>query len=135
MPAAALAQEQQQQRQKEPPPAGGTPKPFTLPKKDTFTLKNGMKVTLVPYGSVPKVTVTAAVRAGNLNEGAEQVWLSTITGNMLKEGTATRSAEQLAQEAARMGGQLNVNVGADLTTVGGDVLSEFGPDSFSFSRT
>ena len=125
-PAAALAQEQQ--RQKEAPPAGGTPKPFTLPKKETFTLKNGMKVTLVPYGSVPKVTVTAAVRAGSLNEGPEQVWLSNITGTMLKEGTTTRSSEQLAQEAARMGGQLNVNVGADLTTVGGDVLSEFGPD-------
>jgi zinc protease len=125
-PAGAPAQEQQ--RQKETPPAGGTPKPFTLPKKETFTLKNGMKVTLVPYGSVPKVTVTAAVRAGSLNEGPEQVWLSTITGNMLKEGTATRSSEQLAQDAARMGGQLNVNVGADLTTVGGDVLSEFGPE-------
>src|SRR5215212_6745510 len=100
-PAAALGQEQ---RQKETPPAGGTPKPFTLPKKETVTLKNGMKVTLVPYGSVPKVTVTAAVRAGSLNEGPEQVWLSTITGNMLKEGTATRSSEQLAQETARMGG-------------------------------
>ena len=87
-PAAALGQEQQ--RQKETPPAGGTPKPFTLPKRDTFILKNGMKVTLVPYGSVPKVTVTAAVRAGSLNEGAEQVWLSDITGRMLKEGTATR---------------------------------------------
>ena len=126
-PAAALAQEQQP-RQKETPPAGGTPKPFTLPKKETFTLKNGMKVTLVPYGTVPKVTVSAAVRAGSLNEGPEQVWLSAITGSMLKEGTATRTAEQVAQEAARMGGGINVSAGADLTTIGGDVLSEFGPD-------
>jgi predicted Zn-dependent peptidase len=123
-PMSLLAQEQQKQK----PPEGGTPKPFTLPKKETFTLKNGMRVTLVPYGTVPKVTVSAAVRAGNLNEGAEQIWLANITGTMLKEGTTTRSAEQLAQAAARMGGDISVGVGADLTTVGGDVLSEFGPD-------
>lgn len=118
----------QQPQQKEKPPEGGTPKAFTLAKKETFTLKNGMRVTLVPYGTVPKVTVSAAVRVGNLNEGADQIWLSNITGSMLKEGTATRSGEQLAQESARMGGGINVSVGADLTTIGGDVLSEFGPE-------
>src|SRR5688572_18183053 len=117
-----------QNPQKQTPPEGGTPKPFTLPRKETFTLKNGMRVTLVPYGTVPKVTATAVVRAGNLNENENQIWLANITGTMLKEGTATRNAEQLAQEAARMGGQLNVGVGADQTTVGGDVLSEFGPE-------
>jgi zinc protease len=117
-----------QQGQNVRPPEGGTPKAFTLPKKETFTLKNGMRVTLVPYGTIPKVTVSAAVRAGSLNEGAEQVWLANITGSMLKEGTTTRTAEQLALEAARMGGGINVGVGADLTTVGGDVLSEFGPE-------
>lgn len=123
-PATLLAQEQQKQK----PPEGSAPKAFTLPPKQTFTLKNGMRVTLVPYGTIPKVTVSAVVRAGNLNEGAEQIWLANITGNMLKEGTSTRSGEQLAQEAARMGGQLNVGVGADQTTLNGDVLSEFGPE-------
>ena len=117
-----------QAQQKERPPAGGTPKPFTLPQKQTFTLKNGMQVTLVPYGTVPKVTVAAAIRAGSLNEGAGQVWLANITGTMLKEGTASRTAEQLAEEAARMGGSIGVGVGADQTTISGDVLSEFGPD-------
>lgn len=122
-PALALAQ----QTQKEQPPAGATPKPSTLPQKQTFTLKNGLRVTLVPYGSVPKVTVRAVVRAGSLNETAEQVWLASLTGTMLKEGTTTRTAEQIAQEAAQMGGSINVGVGADQTNVSGDVLSEFGP--------
>jgi zinc protease len=123
-PVSALAQAQQ----KEKPPEGGSPKAFTLPKKETFTLKNGMRVTLVPYGTVPKVTVSAVVRAGNINEGPEQVWLANITGTMLKEGTATRTAAQIAEEAARMGGGINVGVGADQTTISGDVLSEFGPE-------
>jgi predicted Zn-dependent peptidase len=46
---------------------------------------------------------------------------------MLTEGTTTRSAEALAQEAARMGGSLEQNVSPDETSIGGTVLSEFAP--------
>jgi predicted Zn-dependent peptidase len=118
--ASALAQKQE-------PPAGGPPKPFALPKKEVFTLKNGIVVTLVPYGIIPKVAVSAYVRAGNINESESQTWLADLTGDMLKEGTTTRTAAQVAEEAARMGGQLGVGVGVDQTSVGGDVLSEYGP--------
>jgi zinc protease len=123
---AALAQDEKP-GQKQQPPEGGKPKAFTLPQKETIQLANGMKATLVPYGALPKVAVSLVVRAGKLNESAQQVWLSDLTGNMLKEGTTTRSGERLAQEAASMGGSLDVTVGADQTILSGDVLSEFGP--------
>ena len=113
--------------QKERPPEGGAPKPFTLPRKETFTLRNGIKVTLIPYGAVPKVTVRAVVRSGNLNEGANQVWLADLTGDLMKEGTTTRTGAQIAEEAASMGGQLTISTGVEQTNVTGDVLSEFGP--------
>lgn len=118
-------------QQKQTPPAGSAPKPFTLPRKETFTLKNGTQVTLVPYGSIPKVTVTAVVRVGNINETAEQVWLADLTGDLMKEGTTTRSAAQIAEAAARMGGRLGIGVGTDQTTIGADVLSEYGPQLVS----
>jgi predicted Zn-dependent peptidase len=121
----AVAQ-QQQQPARQTPPQGGTPKPFVLPKTERLTLKNGMRVTLVPYGSVPKVTVTAVVRAGNLNEQPNQVWLADLMGRMLKEGTSSRTGEQIAREAAEMGGQVNVLVAMDTTSVSGDVLSQHG---------
>jgi predicted Zn-dependent peptidase len=117
----------QQQKQKQQPPAGGAPKPFTLPRKETFTLKNGTQVTLVPYGSIPKVTVSAYVLAGNINEGPEQVWLADVTGELMKEGTKTRTGEAIAEEAARMGGSLGISVTPDQTSISADVLSEFGP--------
>jgi len=113
-------------QQKQTPPAGSTPKPFTLPRRETFTLKNGTQVTLVPYGSIPKVTVSAVVGAGNINETAEQIWLADLVGDLMKEGTTTRSAEAIAEEAARMGGRLGIGVGADQTTISADVLSEYG---------
>lgn len=125
----AAAQTAAPAAQKETPPAGSAPRAFAVPKKETFTLKNGMKVTLVPYGSVPKVTVTAVVRAGNLNEAEQQTWLANVAGTMLKEGTATRTGAQIAEEAARMGGQVSVGVGNDTTSATADVLSEFGPQA------
>lgn len=120
-----------QQPQKQQPPVGSAPKPFTLPRKETFTLKNGTQVTLVPYGSIPKVTVSAVVLAGNINETAEQVWLVDLTGELLKEGTTTRSAEAIAEEAARMGGSLGISVTPDQTSISADVLSESGPQLVS----
>ncbi|MEW5797805.1 MAG: pitrilysin family protein [Bacteroidota bacterium] len=113
--------------QKQLPPEGGTPKDFTLPQKNTIILKNGIEAILVPYGTMPKVTISVVVRVGNINEKENQTWLVDLTGNLMKEGTTTRSAEQIAEEASSMGGTVNVFTSVDQTTIGGDVLSEFGP--------
>ena len=115
--------------QKQAPPAGGPAKAFTLPAHETYTLANGMKVTLVPYGNIPKVSLSLALRAGNLNESKELLGVADVTGELLKEGTASLSASALAESAARMGSTLNVGTGADETSFDMDVLSEFGPDA------
>lgn len=114
------------QAERESPPPGGTPRDFSLPDKRTETLGNGLEVTAVPFGVVPKVSVTVVVDAGNLNEG-QRTWLADLTGDFLLEGTATRSAEAIAKEAAAMGGQVQVSVGEDQTSISGDVLAEYAP--------
>ncbi len=113
------------------PPRGDTPKPFALPPAQTYTLPNGLGVTLVPYGTVPKVTVRLTVDAGNVDEMPQQVWLADLTGQLMKEGTTTRSAEAIAESLAKMGGSLSVGVGGDVTTVSTDVLSEFAADALA----
>ncbi len=110
--------------QKQSPPPVGPPKDFRLPAKREFTLANGMAVTLVPFGTVPKVAVTLAVQAGRIDEPADQVSLSDVTGDLMGEGTRTRSARRVAEAAAGMGGSLDVDPGTEVTTVGGEVLSE-----------
>jgi len=114
--------------QKQAPPEPGKPKGFSVPAPHKFTLDNGMAVTLVEYGTLPKVTVRLAVRTGNIDEKAGEVWLSDVAGDLLSQGTETRTAAQIAEAAARMGGELNVAVGEDRTDLTGDVLSEFGPE-------
>ena len=112
--------------QKQTPPAGGAPKPFNVPEHESYTLPNGMRVTLVPYGNIPKVAVSLAIRAGNLNEPQDVLGVADITGELLKEGTKTLSAQALAEAAAQMGSSLSVAVGADETAIDVDVLSEYG---------
>ncbi len=105
------------------PPAPGQPRDFTLPARETLQLPNGLSLTFVDYGTVPKVTVFAVVRTGNIDEG-ESTWLADVAVEMLKEGTATRSAADIAKSAAGMGGSLSVGAGAEQTSVGISVLSE-----------
>ena len=108
-------------------PAPGAPKDFRVPEPKRFTLDNGLEVALVQWGNMPKARVTLTIRTGNAFEKANEVWLADLTGNLMREGTATRPATQISTEAARMGGALNISVGGDTTTIGGDVLSEFSP--------
>ena len=117
------------QKMKELPPPVGTPKDFKLPARREFTLGNGMIVTLVPFGSVPKAAVRLAMRTGNIDEKADQVWLADFTTDMMNEGTTSRTASQIAQDAAAMGGRLSVSAGLDLSNVQTEVLSERAADA------
>ncbi|HEX6966010.1 MAG TPA: pitrilysin family protein [Gemmatimonadaceae bacterium] len=117
---------QQQQQQKEKPPAPGPAKNFVVPTAQHFTLPNGMQVTLVPYGQVPKVDVELVIYGGHALEHADQVWLSDLMGDMMLEGTTTKTAAQVNDAVATMGGSLDLNTGADATYIGADVLSDSG---------
>jgi len=110
--------------QKQTPPAPGTPRNFSIPSIQRIDLPNGLKIRFVPYGEVPKATVRLVTQTGNVDEKANEVWLADLTADLMQQGTATRSAEQIAQEAALMGGSVDINVGVNQTTIGADVFSE-----------
>jgi zinc protease len=106
------------------PPKAAPARDFEVPAPKRFTLDNGLEVALVQWGTIPKAYVSLTVRSGNVFESANTVWLADLTGRLMREGTTTRSATDISNQVARMGGALTVNVGEDVTTIGGDVLSE-----------
>ncbi len=112
----------------QPPPPHGTPRDFVLPQKETLQLDNGLAITFIDYGAVPKVTILAALRTGNIDEG-RSTWLADVAAEMLKEGTTSRGASEIARAAASMGGGLAVSAGAEQTTVAISVLSEHAPEA------
>jgi zinc protease len=115
--------------QKQTPPEGGPAKAFTVPAHETYTLPNGLKVTLVPYGNIPKVSADITIAAGSSDEGKDHQGVAGLTSDLLKEGTEKLTSSQLADEAARMGTTLGTSSAYDRTDVELDVLSEFGPDA------
>ncbi len=118
-------------QEKELPPEGTTPKGFTLPKKEVVTLDNGLKLVMVPYGAIPKATINITVKAGNIHEKEDQVWLSDLLADLLEEGSVTQDAKEIANKMAGMGGNLNVGVGNHTTSLSTSVLFEFAPDAIS----
>lgn len=123
---ALLALPQLAQAQRELPPPVGAPQNVQLPARRHVTLPNGLQVTMVPFGTVPKVTITLAVRASRAHESATEVSLSEVLASLMNEGTTTRSAAQVAEQAASMGGEVSVNTGTETTSINGEVLAEHG---------
>ena len=115
--------------QKQAPPEGGPAKAFSVPANETYTLPNGLKVTLVPYGIIPKAALSLAVDAGEINEGSARAGVSGLAADLMKEGTEKLTSQQVAEEAARMGSTLDIGAGADQTNLRLDVLQEFTPDA------
>ena len=111
-----------------PLPKPGAPKPYQVPASESYTLANGMQVTLIRFGQVPKATVNLRVYAGGLNEGG-RTGLSALTAQMLREGAAGKKGSGLAEEAASMGGSINLGNGLHETTLGIAALSERTPDA------
>ena len=111
-----------------PQPPLGAPKPFSVPESETFRLPNGMQVTLIPYGQVPKAVVSLRVYAGAINAG-DRSGLTALTANILREGAAGRSGSEIAEAAAGMGGSLGIGGDNHETSLTIGVLSEFADDA------
>ncbi len=111
-----------------PPP--GQPKDYQLPEKTEYMLENGMHVTLVPFGSVPKVSMVLSVRTGNLNEG-EDTWLADLAGELMTEGAADMDSATLARKAAELGGAVGVSTGPETTRVSMGSLADKAPEAIA----
>jgi hypothetical protein len=98
--------------QKEKPPTGGQPKPYSFSEnRNLRVIERNESHARALRVRCPKVAMQAIVRAGSLNEKAEQRWISDAVATMLKEGTATRTAEQIARERRNGGGSIFTSAG------------------------
>lgn len=116
-------------QEKETPPPGGTPKGFTLPNKQTFELENGLSGVLVPWGSIPKAQIQIVVKTGNIHEDENETYLCDLVGDLMQEGSTTKTANQIADAMAGMGGDLSISVNAHATYLTASVLYEFVPEA------
>jgi predicted Zn-dependent peptidase len=118
-------------QEKEQPPKGGEPKNFNLPKKEVVSFDNGLTLVMIPYGSIPKANIQFSIKTGNIDEQEDQVWLSDLLADLLEEGSTSKTAKEIADEMAGMGGNLNIGVGVHTSSITTSVLFEFAPDAIA----
>jgi zinc protease len=116
------------------PPASGPARDVHLPTVRRRRLANGLELNAVEYHTLPVLHVRLTVRAGSAHDpgGARPLpGLASLTGDMLKEGTRTRTSAQIAEAIEFVGGSLDVVTGPDATTISVSVLKEHADTAFT----
>ena len=106
------------------PVPGRTP-PFAFPSIERSTLSSGLRVWTVRHVSIPVATVMLLVRRGAADDPPGREGLAAITTDMLDEGTGTLSSIDVHESLARIGAQLDSDIGPDATLLTVTVLSRF----------
>jgi zinc protease len=109
--------------QQETPPPPSAPRSVKLPQPVEKTLKNGLRVIVVERGGLPLVTAQLLVKNGAEVDPDNLPGAANMTAALLTEGTATRTAPQIAEEIEALGGRLDTRAGWDASGVSVNVMS------------
>jgi predicted Zn-dependent peptidase len=97
---------------------------YHLPPVYETKLSNGLSVVLLEDKRFPLVTVRLAFGAGSRFDPADRRGLSEAVASLLTQGTKGRTARQIAEEAASMGGEIGAMSSPDSLIIAGSALSE-----------
>ena len=93
------------------------PKPLSLPPLVRRELPNGLQLVVVEQHELPVADFVLVVRSGVEADPAAKAGLATLTATMLDEGTTTRSALQIADQIAFLGGELDTRALWDASAI------------------
>jgi zinc protease len=89
-----------------------------LPRAEEATLKNGLRVILLPAHKVPTFNMQLVVLSGGLSDNTDYRGLANFTAALLREGTTKRSSKDIAEQVDTLGATLSANSGlSSLTSV------------------
>lgn len=98
-------------------PTAGPAPAISLPVAQSFTLANGLTVIHHHNPALPLVSAELVIKAGASANPPDHPGLAGFTASMLDEGTATRSAPQIADELAQLGASFGAASGAETTRI------------------
>ena len=119
-PAAAQVADWPSERPPQPLPS----RDVRFPPYQIRTLANGLQVIAVAHHEQPAVSLRLIVRAGGAQDPENRPGLATLAATLLDQGTATKSAEQVAHAIDSIGGAMGVGAGLDLSSVFAAVMKD-----------
>jgi zinc protease len=110
------------------PPAAGPAGKFHFPRFTEQRLGNGLRVVVCEERRVARVCATMLVATGLAADEQRLPGLAAVLAEMLKEGTAHRTADEIAEAVDFMGAELETSGGQDMTQASISMLEEYFAD-------
>ena len=104
----------------EDPPPPLLRREVVFPEFETRTLENGLRVVYVGHHEQPAVNVRLLLRAGASSDPSDKLGVASLVGQLLDQGTTTRTAPEIAGVIDNVGGALAAGGAGELSFV--DVL-------------
>ncbi|RUO60906.1 M16 family metallopeptidase [Pseudidiomarina marina] len=103
------------------PEVGELPE-LVLPELQTFTLSNGLVVALAERHDVPTVQMSLTFDSGYASDFGKKVGTASFAMSMLREGTETRTSQDIAKELETLGTNLSTGASIDTSRLSMDSL-------------
>ena len=99
------------------PPTLAPPPALRLPPVTTRTLPNGLKLVVVEQHELPLADFVLDVRTGGEADAAGKAGTASVASGMLTEGTTSRTALEIADQAAYLGVRIGAGSGWEQSIV------------------
>lgn len=109
-------------------PAPGPEPAFAFPVAVKRQLDNGLGLWTIRREQLPLVSVVLMLPAGAVHDPADRPGLAALTADMLDEGSGQRSAIDMQEALARIGTDLDTEVGPDAVVLSLTLLARFLPE-------
>ena len=110
-------------RSVEPALMANTPE-LSVPAVWSSTLPNGMQIKGIEYGELPLVNFSIELNQGMLLDAPGKVGVAYLTAQMLNEGTASKTPEQLEEAIGQLGASIRVACSRESMTLSGLCLKK-----------
>ncbi len=117
-------------RTRRPPP--GAPPQIRLPKFERLHLPNGLSVVAVRHDDLPEVSARVVIPFGASDDDRERAGTALLVARALTEGTAERTAGEVAEWLDYLGARFSVDVDHDATTLSLHFLSRVFDEALAF---
>jgi zinc protease len=108
----------------ERPPRPLAARPVAFPPYQLKTLPNGLQVLAIPWHEQPSVSMRLIIKAGAAQDPTDKPGLASMVAALLNQGTATKTAEGIADLVESAGGVLGVGAGNELSYVNAGVIKD-----------
>ena len=82
---------------------------FTPPLPQRHSLPNGLGITVVEKRGLPIVSIGLVMSGGTTTDPVDKPGLTSLTAQLLSEGTTTRTSQQIAEDFEFMGARLSTD--------------------------